>query len=391
MNDGRKGEGMHRRCFASAALAGGASLALSMTGHARAETFSSPGWLNVREFGAKGDGKTLDTDAIQRAIDAVAETKGAVFLPPGIYLSAEVHLRPNVALVGIPSWDYGPPDGGTVIRLADEKASCLVDITNVHGARLDGMALDGQHFGKGIHGIFLNKPDYGKHEDVFHIERCRVARFTGDGVSLSRAWGFYIHHSLLGFNQGDGLKLRGWDGFVIDNTFAGNRGAGFAARDENAAVALTANRIEWNREGLLIRGGDGSNITGNFFDRAGTCAIALFELDGEPCSQMNITGNYLRRSGKNADPSTHESSQLRIENAEGIACVGNFLHLGQDDNDRGVWSPSYGVVYKNLKNCVITNNVLHQGALKQLFVDLGGHGDGVIVKDNPGSLFTPRT
>jgi hypothetical protein len=44
-------------------------------------------------------------------------------------------------------------------------------------------------------------------------------------------------------------------------------------------------------------------------------------------------------------------------------------------------------VYKGLENCVISNNVLHRGAMKQLLLDLGEHGEGVVVKDNPGSLF----
>ena len=52
-----------------------------------------------------------------------------------------------------------------------------------------------------------------------------------------------------------------------------------------------------------------------------------------------------------------------------------------------VWSPAYGIVCKNLQNCVIANNVLHEGALRQLIVDQGGHGEGVVLKDNPGSLF----
>jgi hypothetical protein len=51
-----------------------------------------------------------------------------------------------------------------------------------------------------------------------------------------------------------------------------------------------------------------------------------------------------------------------------------------------VWSPSYGIVYKELQNCVISNNVLDEGAIRQLLVDLGGHGAGAVVKDNPGSL-----
>jgi hypothetical protein len=36
---------------------------------------------------------------------------------------------------------------------------------------------------------------------------------------------------------------------------------------------------------------------------------------------------------------------------------------------------------------VIRDNVLHEGALKQLFMDLGGHGEGVSVGENPGKLF----
>ncbi len=45
-----------------------------------------------------------------------------------------------------------------------------------------------------------------------------------------------------------------------------------------------------------------------------------------------------------------------------------------------------GIVYGGLKDCVIANNTLFEGALRELIVDLGGHGDGVVVKDNPGRV-----
>jgi hypothetical protein len=59
--------------------------------------------------------------------------------------------------------------------------------------------------------------------------------------------------------------------------------------------------------------------------------------------------------------------------------------VGRDDGNKGLWSPSYGIVYKELQNCVISNNVLDEGAIQQLMLDMGGH-TGAVVKDNPGSL-----
>jgi hypothetical protein len=55
--------------------------------------------LNVRDFGAKGDGVTLDHPAIQRAIDAAHARGGAIVqLPAGTYLSGTIELRSGVTL-----------------------------------------------------------------------------------------------------------------------------------------------------------------------------------------------------------------------------------------------------------------------------------------------------
>ncbi len=337
--------------------------------------------LNVRQFGARGDGKSDDTKAIQSAIDAAASRGGAVFLPPGIYRCAELRMRPHVSLTGIPAWDY-EHGFGSVLRLANEHAPCLLDITGAFGVTIDGLSLDGGKLGAGVHGVWLNKPDYGKQEDTFRIERCQIANFSGDGLRLDRAWCFSVRHSMIAYNGGDGIALRGWDGFLLDNWMSGNGGAGFAARHENASCTFTGNRIEWNgAEGILIMRGDGYNITGNFLDRAGTCGLAVLD-----SRQMSITGNFVKRSGKNAKPGTYDSAQIRLERVRGITCCANNLELGRDDGNAGIWSPSFGIVYKELQHCVVSNNVLADGALQQLMVDLGGHGEGAIVKDNPGNV-----
>ena len=54
---------------------------------------------NVRAFGAKGDGKALDSSAINRAIEsAAAKGGGTVYVPPGTYLSFSIRLRSNITL-----------------------------------------------------------------------------------------------------------------------------------------------------------------------------------------------------------------------------------------------------------------------------------------------------
>lgn len=54
---------------------------------------------NVIKYGARGDGKTLDTKAIDKAITAAnAAGGGTVYFPAGDYLSVTIHLKSNVGL-----------------------------------------------------------------------------------------------------------------------------------------------------------------------------------------------------------------------------------------------------------------------------------------------------
>ncbi|HEX5413871.1 MAG TPA: glycoside hydrolase family 28 protein [Terriglobia bacterium] len=59
----------------------------------------SLGVFNVRAMGAAGDGKAVDTAAINKTIEAAAGAGGgAVYFPAGTYLCYSIHLKSNVAL-----------------------------------------------------------------------------------------------------------------------------------------------------------------------------------------------------------------------------------------------------------------------------------------------------
>jgi parallel beta-helix repeat protein len=58
----------------------------------------APDAFDVRRFGAKGDGRTLDTAAIQRAINAAAAIGGTVFFPKGRFLSFSLHLKSHTTV-----------------------------------------------------------------------------------------------------------------------------------------------------------------------------------------------------------------------------------------------------------------------------------------------------
>ena len=90
-----------RREFLKRAAAGLAGTALALeAGHGIAEAAPAVvGGFDVKTFGATGDGKTLDTPAINKAIEAAsAAGGGAVIFPPGNYLCYSIHLKSHVAL-----------------------------------------------------------------------------------------------------------------------------------------------------------------------------------------------------------------------------------------------------------------------------------------------------
>jgi polygalacturonase len=75
---------------------------------------ATPKVLLANNYGAQGDGKTLNTLSLQKAIDAAAKAGGTVSMKPGIYLTGSIFLKSGVTL--------DLPKGATLIgsqKLAD--------------------------------------------------------------------------------------------------------------------------------------------------------------------------------------------------------------------------------------------------------------------------------
>jgi polygalacturonase len=92
-----------RNFLRSAGIAAGvAAVAVPHEGVARTKSDSAipaGAIFDIRKFGAKGDGKTVDSSAINRAIAAAAEAGGGlVIFPAGIYASFSIHLKSFVTL-----------------------------------------------------------------------------------------------------------------------------------------------------------------------------------------------------------------------------------------------------------------------------------------------------
>jgi len=338
---------------------------------------------NVKDFGAAGDGATPDSSAVQKAIDAAGRVNGTVWFPAGVYRCHDLKVPSHVTLLADPVWIFRTEKAGAVLELDDTSAACLLDVTSAYGVHIHGLILNGiPDAEKPIHGIYLNNTEaWSPKEDTIVIDDTKVMNFSGHGLYLKRVWLFIIRHSQFMSNRGDGVRLLGWDGFVTDNQFSGNRGNGFGCENCGATVMFTANRVEWNGNyGLFITGGDDWNVTGNSFDR--NYGAGLYILNG---TAVTVTGNVFRRCGRDSkDLKEGEySSNVILERSNGIAMTGNAFLAGQDDGGKGLFTPQVGMTISGLSYSVITGNTLFNGYMKEMMIDKGGHNQ-LVLKDNVG-------
>lgn len=144
--------------------------------------------LDVRQFGAVADGKTMNTAAIQKAIDSChAAGGGRLIVAGGVFLTGSVQLKSGVTLVieegttllGSPDIrDYGvatvPIDWGwTYKKTAIAFAPCLIYAEKAQHVGLEGKGtIDGQ--GGRARNIFPNRGDADMRRPILvRFHECR--------------------------------------------------------------------------------------------------------------------------------------------------------------------------------------------------------------------------
>jgi len=85
--------------FGGVGLAAAAIPAVPFVASPQETAAASQGTYDVRKYGATGDGQTLDTDAVNHAIEAASTAGGGVVVfPPGTYLCFSIRLKSQVHL-----------------------------------------------------------------------------------------------------------------------------------------------------------------------------------------------------------------------------------------------------------------------------------------------------
>jgi len=154
-----------------------AAALLILCGTANAAEPAAQTAYNIRSYGAVGDGKQLDSPAINRAIQAAAATGGGtVFVPAGTYLSGSIRLTNNINLF---------LDAGAVI-LGDKWDSKAYDPTEPYSL---GAYQDGGHV------FFHNSLIWG--ENLTNVSITGHGMINGGGLTT---WEGKLDEK-IGFNQ----------------------------------------------------------------------------------------------------------------------------------------------------------------------------------------------
>jgi hypothetical protein len=340
------------------------------------------GTINVKDktYGAKGDGTTDDTAALQAALDDAAPG-GIVYVPHGIYrISVPLVLPPAVTLRGShanlmaganltdPPCYIQPLNsftGSALILLKDQASGGYAALPAEHRIEtlmLDASNLDGT---KPVDGIFAAGNVQNVQLTDVTIRRMSNNGIVTGGVDNVFPYSWRMRNVMVDNCRANGLLLtRMTDLTMIDSQVIGCWGHGMVLSNI-ANGQMVACRSEWNgNHGIWITGawgnGTGSGgmqMTNCSTDRNGYDGVHIDATGNAPISISNL---MTRRDGRNGGSGSGGYAGLAVKNAtmpvlaDAVTC-----YPGVDDDGTGVPSPDYGISASGSTSVQVNGAYLH--------------------------------
>jgi polygalacturonase len=204
---------------------------------APAAPIPAPGGVNVRDFGAVGDGSTIDTPAIDRAIDAVAKRGGGtVYVPAGTYACYTIHLQSRVTIyldqgavivaASVPKegtasggYDKAEPQDPAIERFQDFGHNHWRN-SLFHGEGLHDIAITGP-------GLIWGRGLSGGHDDDPNLARAEAPGAGNKTIALKNCRNVQLRDFKLLHCGHFALLATGVDNLVIDNLIVDTNRDGF--------------------------------------------------------------------------------------------------------------------------------------------------------------------
>jgi hypothetical protein len=299
-----------RREFLAQGLAFGA-VAGAPGGSATAS--SKPAMADVRAWGARGDGRSDDTHAIQAALDSLPDG-GLCYLPRGDYLvtrGVRPHSATTLCGAGYASRILCAPEGWA---LETRTNFGLINIDGQNNVRITAVRLYGT---KTTAHEKTPKLVYFEDAQGVMVDHCWLEHTAFEGIwnggSQDRNQGVLIEANLfedVGFPAGKYVGLPAIQLNCIDCAVTGNRlinvGTGIGA--SGARIAVTGNVIRsFTVVGIGTGGASESgamSITGNLIEFESddhVVRVGILTAGGEgPARPVNVCGNSVRVKGGSA-------------------------------------------------------------------------------------------
>jgi len=195
----------------------------------------SPSVFNIKNYGARGDGKTVNTQAINKAVDACVEAGGGtVIVPAGTYLTGTIQMKSHVNLLlekgaivkGVADLDaYVPYVPTREMDRYDNANKFRWNRALILGVGVTNVAITGNGIIDGDHVFDPQGEERMRGPHTILFAESRNLSFSGFTVNNAANYAFMAYeidnvvYNNLTVNQGwDGIHIRGGKHIIIRNS-----------------------------------------------------------------------------------------------------------------------------------------------------------------------------